>query len=121
MSSARTELLVFITVAFMTAIGLFVVQQMYASYIDMSYHAAHHQREASTATQLRRKADADKLAGGSKISIERAKTVLAEKGRQGFGSIAPVRSEDLSAVSGWIRARDFKPAVAHPIRAPRAQ
>jgi hypothetical protein len=119
MSNARTDLLIFITVAFMTAIGLFVVQQVCASYIDMSYHADLNQRPGNDAKVARQKADAEKLAAG-KLSIDRAKAVLAEKGRNGIGSIAPVRSDDLSPISGWIRARDFKPAVAHPIRTPRA-
>ena len=120
LSQGRSELFVFIGVAFATAFGLLVLQKGYESYIDASYHAKLAQLPANEAILALRQTESDKLQSGGKISIDRAKAALAEKGRNGFGVIAPVQSEDLSAVSGWIKAHDFKAAVAHPIRTPRA-
>lgn len=118
-TTGRTELFTYMAAALSTAIGIFVVQQLYASYIDQSYHAELKQKGAVESVIAMKKGWADKLDAG-KIPIEQAKALLATKGRTGFGSVAPVQSDDLSPVSGWIRMHDFKPAIAHPIRAPRA-
>lgn len=120
MSNGRSELLVFLAATFATTIGLLVVQQGYASFIDMRYHAQLSEQPSNAARLVLRQEEADKLESGGKISIERAIAALGEKGRNGFGSIAAQQSDDLAPISGWIQAKGFKPAVAHPIRTPRA-
>jgi hypothetical protein len=62
----------------------------------------------------------EKLLAAGKVPIAQAMQVLAQRGRAGFGSVSPNASEDLSALSGWIRSPSFKPVVAHPIRTARA-
>jgi hypothetical protein len=118
MSQARSELFAFIGAALATTIGIFVAQQLYFSYIDQAYHADLKLNAANKAIVDMRQAEADKLASG-KIPLDRAKALLAERGRGGFGSVAPVQSSDLSPISGWIRLHSFKPAIAHPIRTAR--
>lgn len=116
---SRSELFVFVGAAFSTAIGLFAAQAFYASYIDQAYHAELYAAGQSQVV-LDARAAAKKQLESGKIPLETAKKLVAQKGRGGIGSVAPVQSEDLSAISGWIQRPGFKPAIAHPIRLPRA-
>jgi hypothetical protein len=116
----RSELFIYMGVAFAVAGGLFFLQTVYASYIDMSYHAELKTHGANEKLMAQREAEAQTLQSG-KLSIDAAKQVIAEKGRSGHNTIAPTPSDDLSPISGWIRRPGFKPAVAHPIRLPRAE
>src|SRR6476469_4210025 len=111
-TSGRSELFTYMAAAFSTTIGIFVVQQLYASYIDQRYHAELKQNGAVESVVAMKQGWADKLEAG-KMPIEQAKAVLAQKGRTGFGAVAPVQSDDLSPISGWIRYHGFKPAIAH--------
>jgi hypothetical protein len=118
MSTARSELFTYMAAAFATVLGLFTLQQVYGACIDVAYHAELAQRGPNEKLLALRKGETDTL-GASKLSIDRAKSLLAEKGREGFGSVAPTQSDDLSAVSGWVRLHSFKPAINHPIRTAR--
>jgi hypothetical protein len=119
MSNGRSELFTYLGAAFSTAIGLFVVHQLYASYIDVKYHERLAQAGPNEAVLAARDEDQKQLAKG-KMPLDQAMQLLTARGRGAFASIAPAASEDLSALSGWIRHPSFKPVVAHPIRTPRA-
>jgi hypothetical protein len=112
MSSARTDLFIFIGVALATTIGLFVLHKWYGSYLDQRYHAEIAQAGPSEAL-LAARDEERKLLDAGKVPLEQAMASLA-KGRP--TSVAPAPSQDLSPVSGWIYARGFKPATAHPVR-----
>lgn len=118
-NDARSELFLFLGVAFATAIGLFVLNKWYLSYFDVHYHAKMAEAGPYESVVAAREDDQKALAGG-KLPIDQAMQRLAQRGRVGFGSVAPTPSEDLSPVSGWIRHPAYKPVVAHPIRTPRA-
>jgi hypothetical protein len=119
MSDGRTELFTFVGAAFATTLGLFVLHGWYASYIDIRYHDQLAANGPAEGMVVAREADAKQLAAG-KVPIEQAMQALAQRGRAGFSSVSPNASEDMSALSGWIRSPSFKPVVAHPIRTPRA-
>lgn len=118
MSHGREELFVFMGAAFATAFGLFAAQVLYASYLDQAYHAEIAAAGPNQAL-LDKRAAWDKALESGKLPIEQAMKLAADKGRGGIGSVAPVYSEDLSPISGWIHRPGFKPAVAHPIRTAR--
>jgi hypothetical protein len=65
-----------------------------------------------------RDADQKALSAG-KVPIDRAMQEFAERGRSAFTSVTPTASQDLSALSGWIRSPNFKPVTAHPVRTAR--
>ena len=114
-SSARTDLLIYIAVALTTTIGLFVVHAWYATYLDQRYHAELATRGASEALLAAREEEQTALSG-AKLPIAQAMSTIARQGRP--ASVTPAASADLSPVSGWIHARGFKPATAHPVRVP---
>ncbi len=116
---SRSEFFVYIGVACAVAGGLFAAQIFYGTYIDMSYHAQLMETAANEPLLAERATQREKLDNG-KLPIEQAKALIAQRGRVGIGTIAPVQSDDLSAVSGWIRKPGFQAAVAHPIRVARA-
>src|SRR5215510_10651660 len=118
-NDARSDLFLFLAAAFATAIGLFVLNKWYASYFDVQHHARLAEGGPHESVVAAREEDQKLLAGG-KIPIDQAMQRLAQRGRPNFGSIAPAPSEDLSALSGWIRHPGYKPVTAHPIRTPRA-
>jgi hypothetical protein len=119
MSNGRSELFIFLGVAFATAIGLFVANRLYATYIDRKYHAELAERAPHEAVLAAREEE-QKLFAQGKMPLEQAMQRLSERGRAGFVPIAPAASEDLSPISGWIHRPGFKPVAAHPIRTPRA-
>jgi hypothetical protein len=119
MADARTELFIFMGAAFATLIGLFVMHGWYASYIDVRYQDSLANSGPAEGMVAARDSDEKQLAAG-KVPIAQAMQALAQRGRAGFGSVSPNASEDLSALSGWIRSPSFKPVVAHPIRTARA-
>lgn len=112
-SSARTDLLIYIAVALTTTIGLFVVHTWYVTYLDQRYHA-----ELATLPASEALLAAHEEPTGGKLPIAQAMGQIAKTGRP--ASVTPAPSNDLSAVSGWIHARGFKPATAHPVRVPAA-
>ncbi len=118
MSTRNSELFTFIGAAFCTAGALFAAQVLYGACIDISYHAKLNAAGPNQAAAAARTEQLAKLAAG-RMPLEAAKQRLAQQGRDGFASIAPVASDDLSAVAGWIHHPSFKPVVAHPIRTPR--
>ncbi|HEY2735993.1 MAG TPA: hypothetical protein VGI70_18475 [Polyangiales bacterium] len=119
MSNGRDELFIFMGAAFASLVGLFVLHTWYGTYIDVRFNdhlAANGPAEGMVAA---READQRALSSG-KVPIERAMQELAERGRGAFSSVAPTASQDLSALSGWIRSPNFKPVTAHPVRSARA-
>jgi hypothetical protein len=104
--SARNELLGYLATSIGTVVVLFVLQVGYASYLDV--HVVHGALATppNEALEQARAADAQKLAGG-KLSLEAAKAQLAARGRS--PALTPQQSDDLSAMSGWIRSKGFAP------------
>lgn len=119
MPSARSDLFIYIGVALATTIGLFVLHRWYASYLDIRYHARLEEGGYAEAL-LAARDEEQKALGSGKIPLEQAMDALS-RGAGRAASIAPAPSEDVSAVSGWIHARGFKPATAHPVRAPKSE
>lgn len=118
MPSARSDLFIYIGVALATTVGLFVLHRWYASYLDVRYHQRLEEGGYAESLLAAREEEQKALSSG-KIPLEQAMDALA-RGAGRAASIAPAPSQDVSAVSGWIHARGFKPATAHPVRAPRA-
>jgi len=119
MSNGKTELFVFLGAAFAALIGLVVLNRLYASYIDVRYHARLAEAGPAEGMLAARQDDQAKLQQG-KIPLDQAIARIAQRGRDSFNSIAPAPSQYLSAISGWIHRPGFKPVVAHPIRIARA-
>jgi len=117
MSDGRSELFIFMGAAFATAFGLFGANRLYATYIDRQYH----QQLAEAGPHesvLAARDEEQKLFAQGKMPLDQAMQRLAMRGRVGFTTIAPAPSEDLSALSGWIRLPGFKPVTAHAVRTP---
>lgn len=119
MSNGKTELFVFLGAAFAALFGLVILQRLYASYIDVRYHARIDEAGPAEGWLTARQEDATKLQQG-KLPLDQAIQQIAQRGRSSFNSIAPAPSQDLSALSGWIHRPGFKPVVAHPVRIARA-
>lgn len=117
MSSARSDLFIIIGVALATAIGLFVLHRWYGTFLDMQYHARLAEAPPTEALLTAREEEQNALQAG-KVPLSQAMAAAAKGARA--ASIVPAPSEDLSAVSGWIHQRGFKPATAHPVRVPVA-
>jgi hypothetical protein len=104
----RSEFFVFMGAAIGTAVTLFLVQQVYASYIDVNVvHGkwADAPRDAKLAAM--REAEQQALSGG-KLPIKQAIEQLGQRGRGSSNKIAPLQSEDVSAMSGWAFQHGFK-------------
>jgi hypothetical protein len=120
MSNGNSDLLVFLGAAFAALVGLTAVHTWYGSYIDVQYAAKLQEGGVSEAlTAALAKAEAN--AQPRKLPIDKAISVLEQRGRKGVSSIAPTPSQDLSAVAGWIQAPGFKPVTAHPVRTAAAK
>jgi hypothetical protein len=117
MSTARSDLLLYIGVALATMIGLFVVHTWYGTFLDVRYHAALNERGPSEALLAAREEEQKALSSG-KVPLTQAMSAIGRQGRP--ASVKPGPSEDLSAVSGWIHMRGFKPQTAFPVRVPKA-
>ena len=103
----RSEFLVYMGAAIGTAVTLFVVQQVYASYLDTSVvHGKWADAPRDAKIVAVRDAEHKALAGG-KLPIEQAMAQLAQRGRGASNTIAPVQSEDTSAMSGWAFRHGF--------------
>jgi hypothetical protein len=118
MSNAKNELFLYMAAALATLVGLFVLHRAYAAVVDVSYHKRLAEAGPSEAVTAARQADEAALQK-AKIPLDQAIARIG-KGRANVGSVAPQPSQDLSPISGWIYHPKFKPAVAHPIRLPRA-
>ena len=95
----------YLSVTGATILGLFVLQQWALSALDVQWHEELKERPANPALQeLRRKEQQQLEAAG----IEAAMTKVA-KSRTSYAAIAPKPSEDLSAMSGWVRRPGFAP------------
>ncbi len=105
---ARTELLTYMGVATVTIAGLFGLQIWYATYLDT--HVVHGNLDAppNAAVAARREEEHKKLSSAA-VPLDKAKQLLAERGRNAFPKIAAVPSTDLSALWGWMHRRGFKP------------
>ena len=114
MSTARSDLLIYVGVALSTTLGLFVLHAWYATYLDQRYHEQLAQHGPSEALLAAREEEQSALNAG-KMPLGQAMTMLARPGARP-ASVSPAPSEDISAVSGWIHARGFKPATGHPVR-----
>ena len=116
---AKQEFGLFMAIVIASAIGLIVVHKLYLSHLDVSFHAELDGAGAHKGVQDLREVERAALASG-KMSIADAKAKLAKDGRGGFPVIAPKPSDDVSAMSGWIQRKGFKPwqAPAQPPAAP---
>jgi hypothetical protein len=106
--SARNELLGYMATTIGTIVVLFGLQHWYASYLDV--HVVHGEladAPMNEALEQQRTAESQALAGG-KLSLSQAKEALASRGRV-FPPITPRPSDDLSAMSGWVRRKGFAP------------
>lgn len=117
MSDAQRDFFGFLVAAFGTMVGLFVLQEWYGTFIDVRAHASMSDAGMVPALAAVRDAEAKKLASG-RVPIEQAMRGIAERGRTGFKSIAPAPSDDLSAMSGWIHGRHFKPYMPRALPSP---
>jgi hypothetical protein len=116
----RSEFFVFMTAAIGTTVALFVAQQVYASYLDVKVvHSAWQEAPRDAKIVAMRAAEKQKL-GSSKVTIEQAMEALAQRGRGASNRIAPVPSEDLSAMSGWAFRHNFAPYTPRPAAPPPA-
>jgi len=105
----RSEFLVFMGAALGTTLALFVAQQVYASYLDVHVvHGAWEGAPRDAKIVAKHAAEQQALQGG-KMPIDKAMQALAQRGRGASNRIAPVQSDDVSAMSGWIHRRDFAP------------
>jgi hypothetical protein len=103
----RSEFFVFMGAAIGTTVMLFVAQQVYASYLDVNVvHAAWEDAPRDAKIVAKRSAEQQALSGG-KMPIAQAIEALALRGRTGSNRIAPVASDDLSAMSGWAFRHGF--------------
>jgi hypothetical protein len=105
---ARTELLTYMGVATVTVAALFGLQMWYASYLDVAVVHARSHAPLNSAVAARREEEHKKLSSGA-MPIDKAKQLLAERGRTAVPQIAAVGSTDLSAMSGWMHRPGFKP------------
>jgi hypothetical protein len=113
MSTARSDLLLYIGVALATVIGLFVLHTWYGSFLDQRFHAELRERGPSEALLAAREEEQKALNSG-KVPLTQAISVIGRQGRP--ASVKPGPSTDVSAVSGWIHQRGFKPQTAFPVR-----
>jgi hypothetical protein len=118
---ARSELLAYLGSTLITIIGLFGLQQWYASYLDTSVvHGSNADVPMSAGLVEKRSAEHAKLEGG-KLSIDAAKAALAKTPRTQLALIAPKPSDDLSAMSGWMHKPGFKPYTPRAAAVPQQQ
>jgi hypothetical protein len=113
MSTARSDLLLYIGVALATVVGLFVLHTWYGTFLDQRFHAELRERGPSEALLAAREEEQKALSSG-KVPLAQAISVIGRQGRP--ASVKPGPSADLSAVSGWIHQRGFKPQTAFPVR-----
>jgi hypothetical protein len=113
MSTARSDLLLYIGVALATVIGLFVLHTWYGTFLDQRFHAELRERGPSEALLAAREEEQKALSSG-KVPLAQAISVIGRQGRP--ASVKPGPSQDLSAVSGWIHQRGFKPQTSFPVR-----
>jgi hypothetical protein len=108
--NSRSELLAYIATTIATVVGLFVLQAWYASYLDVAVVHGDEMRDAPANPKVlaTREQEQAKLAA-SKLSIDAAKRLIAERGRQSAPAVTPQPSDDLSAMSGWVFRPGFKP------------
>jgi hypothetical protein len=107
--NSRSELLAYIATTIATVVGLFVLQAWYASYLDVAVvHGSLRDVPANPKVLAAREQEQVKLAS-SKLPIDAAKRLLAERGRQAVPAVTPQPSDDLSAMSGWVFRPGFKP------------
>jgi len=107
--NSRSELLAYIATTIATVVGLFVLQAWYASYLDVAVvHGSQHDLPGNPKVLAAREQEQAKLAG-SKMPIDTAKRLLAERGRQAAAGVMPQPSDDLSAMSGWVFRPGFRP------------
>lgn len=116
MTDGQRDLFGFLGAAFAVLVGLFVLQELYGSFIDVQAHASLADAAMFPELAAARDAEAKKLAAG-RLPIEQAMRGLAERGRAGFRSVAPAPSDDLSAMTGWIHRHHFQAYVpnAQPV------
>ena len=113
MSTARSDLLLYIGVALATVTGLFVLHFWYGTFLDVRFNASLADRGPSEALLAAREEE-QKALGSGKVPLAQAMSVIGRQGRP--ASVKPAASQDVSAVSGWIHQRGFKPQTAFPVR-----
>ncbi|MEO8181881.1 MAG: hypothetical protein ABI895_23855 [Deltaproteobacteria bacterium] len=107
----RKELFVGLGTALATAAGLFTLQLWYASYLDVAVvHGDQSGVHLDAKLEAVRNEEHAKLSAG-RMPIHQAMEALAQRGRNAFPKLAAQPSNDLSAMSGWIKKPGFKPYV----------
>jgi hypothetical protein len=105
------ELLVCLGTALATTAGLFTLQVWYSSYLDVAViHGNLSNAPLDAKLQAVRNEERAKLDSG-RMPIDKAMEALAQGGRNAFPQLAVKPSDDLSAMSGWVRKPNFKPYV----------
>jgi hypothetical protein len=109
--AVRKELFVCLGSALFTAAGLFTLQLWYASYLDVAVvHGDRSGVDLDAKLEALRNEEHGKLNAG-RMPIHQAMQALAQRGRSAFPELAAQPSNDLSAMSGWIKKPGFKPYV----------
>ena len=105
------EISVCLGTALATAAGLFTLQLWYSSYLDVAViHGQLSNVPLDAKLEAVRKEEHTKLTSGA-MPIDKAMEALAQRGRNAFPKLAARPSDDLSAMSGWVRKPSFKPYV----------
>lgn len=102
----RSEFFVYMGTAIGTTVFLFLAQQVYASYLDVSLHAEWNDAPRDAKIVEKRAAEQGALSSG-KLPIDKAIELLAQRGRGASNAIAPAQSSDVSAMSGWAYRHGF--------------
>lgn len=103
----RSEFFVYMGAAIGTTVFLFLAQQVYASYLDVNVvHGGFADAPRDGKIVAMRAAEQQALSGG-KMPIDKAIEALAQRGRGASNKIAPLQSEDVSAMSGWAFKHNF--------------
>lgn len=99
--SARDQFFQYLGIAGGSLLGLFALQGLVASYLDISYHAEIAELGSHEVVDKARADENARLSG-----IGEAMGKLA-KGRSADALIVPRASDDVSAMSGWVHHPDF--------------
>lgn len=108
-------MLIYLGATVVTVVGLFTLYFFYSSMVDHRWRSGWNEAPVHPALAEVRALEAQQLAGVEAVAKE-----FANKGRSAFPMVAPKPSNDLSALSGWIRSPSFRPVTAFPDMGPAA-
>lgn len=118
--SGKTELFIFMAAALATIGGLVTAQVIFVTYRDVASHEALNHVPENPELMATRAAERSALETAP-MPIAEAKRAIGERGRTAFEAIASQPSDDYSALSGWVHAKNFKPFVAPTLPAASAE